>query len=201
MQRNHSFRLFLSVCGLMVLAACGEAPPSAAYMNRGGPESLLDVSSEVVNLSTASAADLKDLSSWIARDQPTRAELHCAAGEKNCTEANRILSLHGVPVSTGTFGDNSVTLVYERILARDCEQRYIDNPGNYHNTNHINFGCSVASNIVRHVTDKQEFVSPVLLDDPSALRGVNDMRRAYTPRQPVEPYSIDESLTSKAKSD
>jgi type IV pilus biogenesis protein CpaD/CtpE len=110
-----------------------------------------------------------------------------------------VLELHGVPTTVGQGGQRTVTLVYERILARDCTKAYVDNSENFYNTNHPSFGCSVAGNMVQQVTDKQEFVNPSLADDPSAVRAVNDMRRAYTPRDIVKPYSVDESLAGKAK--
>ena len=67
--------------GLLALSACQPKPSDSAYYNRGGPESLLDVSSEVVNLSVADPAALQELSTWIKQDQPTRAELYCNDGE------------------------------------------------------------------------------------------------------------------------
>ena len=186
---------------LLALSACGHAPGNAAFLNRGGPESLLDVSSEVVSLSVAQDSDLKDLSAWIERDQPTRAELNCNPSEKRCKETQKILDLHGVPFANGSSTGQSVTLTYARILARDCDQRFVDNVPNHHNAYHPAFGCAVAANMVQQVTDKQEFISPNLSDDPSAARAVNDMYRAYTPRPVVAPYNVDESIVSKSKSE
>jgi type IV pilus biogenesis protein CpaD/CtpE len=100
----------------------------------------------------------------------------------------------------GMSNDNSVTLVYERILARDCDQRYVDNPRNYYNTNHRAFGCATAANMVQQVTNKQEFISPNLSDDPSAVRAINDMNRAYVPRPIVDSYNVGDSAVAKSKS-
>lgn len=187
------------VVALLALAGCGAPPASSSYFNRGGPESLIDVSSEVVNLGAGSQADLKELAEWIEKDQPTRALLNCYAGDGYCAQARRILDLHGVPVSTGIDGQQTITLVYERILARDCNKSYVDNTGNFYNTNHASFGCSVAANMVQQVTDKQEFVNPGLSDNPSAVRAVSDMRRAYTPRDIVKPYSTRQSQTGNGQ--
>lgn len=194
-----TFGRSLLVITLAVLGACGQSPSDSAYLNRGGPESLLDVSSEVVNLSVASPSELKDLSAWIEKDQPTRAELNCQEGTKRCIEAHKVLDLYGVPTSNGAGDDQSVSLVYERILARDCSPKLEFEQPNYHNTNHAHFGCAVAANMVQSVTDKQSFVSPNLSDDPLATRAVNDMHRAYAPRDIVKPYSIDESVVAKGK--
>lgn len=184
------------------LTACDPVPPNSAFLNRGGPESLLDVSSEVVNLNAASASDMVELSNWIDHDQPTRAQLNCDGTDKRCGEARKILELHGVPVvpGTGTSNDQSVSLMYERILARDCNQRYVDRVTNDHNVASPSFGCSVAANMVQQVTDKQEFISPNVSDDPSAKRAVNDYHRAFAPRLVVDPYSVGESQTAKSAS-
>lgn len=194
---------FLSFTALILsgalLAACGPRPSDNAYLNRGGPESLIDVSSEVVTLSIASEKDRADLAAWIERDQPTRVELSCSNAGNACDETQKILELSGVPYNDVAAVANAVTLVYERILARDCSARYVDNPHNFYNTNHRAFGCAISANMVQQVTDKQEFISPVLADNPSAVRAVNDHKRAYAPRDIVKPYSVEESLAAKAK--
>ncbi len=196
MQRMNSLRSMVLATGLLALAACGQPPANSAFLNRGGPESILDVSSEVVNLSTASKSDLVDLATWVEKDRPTRAQLNCQAGNRNCTDAQKILDLSGIPTVDGAGSEDTVTLVYERILARDCNQRYVDNPYNYYNTNHPSLGCATAANMVQHVTNKQEFVSPNLSDDPSATRAINDYRRAHTPRPVIPSYTINESAIS-----
>lgn len=186
----------------LALSACGQPPGPNAYLNRGEPESLIDTSSEVVNLSVASPADVKELSAWVAKDRPTRAELNCTGTGRQCTEARKVLELNGVPIMLSANNEQSVTLIYERILARDCENRYVDNTHNHYNTNHPAFGCSVAANIVQHVTNRQEFVSPNLSEAPSAVRAVNDVKRAYKPRPVILPYeAVDNAMSGKAKSD
>lgn len=178
---------------LLGLAACGATPSKSAYFNRGGPESLLDVSSEVVNFGVTTPRELDALSDWITQDQPTRAELYCEPGAPRCNEAQKVLDLQGVPNTLIPSASNAVTLVYERILARDCNPSYVDNPGNYFNTNHPSFGCAVAANMVQHVSDKQEFISPNLSDNPLATRAVTDFHRAYEPRPTPAPYSVESS--------
>jgi type IV pilus biogenesis protein CpaD/CtpE len=184
---------------MLTLSACGTPPTASSHLNRG-PESLIDVSAEIVNLSVANPSEVKELAGWIDRDRPTRAELSCVAGTKQCVDAQKVLELNGVPYAAGTNAENSVTLFYERILARDCDQRYVDNAHNSYNVTHPHFGCAVSANIVQHATDKQQFVSPNLSEAPSAVRGVNDIKRAYAPREIVQPYSLDDALTNKAKS-
>lgn len=190
---------FVSLTLALALVGCGAPPSDSAYLNRGDPASLLDASSEVISFSTASKHDLKELGMWIERDAPTRAELNCASDDKLCGEARRLLIARGVPVEAGAIADRSVTLIYERILAHDCDHRFVDNTHNYYNTSDAAFGCSVAANMVQQVTDKQEFVNPNTAGKPSAVRAVNDIKRAYTPRPIVEPYKVGDSSVAKAK--
>ncbi len=184
----------------IMLSACGTPPEESDFLNRGGPESLLDSSREVVDLYVSSAIGIEELSDWLDRDRPTSAQLNCASKGKYCADARKILELQGVPVTIGNGKDGSVTLVYERVTVRDCDSSYVDNAPNPYNTNHPNFGCSVASNIISHVGDKQQLVRPGSLDKPNATRGVNDMVRAYKPRPIVTPYSVEQALTSSATS-
>lgn len=199
MRSMSGVRSLVAVSAVLVLAACGVRPPDSAYQTRGGPEALLDVSSEVVSLGTGSALDIKELEAWIARDQPSRAELNCTAADKYCRDAQRILEKASVPLAFGANAGPSVTLVYTRIVARDCNPRYVDNSLDFYNRNHPAFGCAISANMVQHVTNKQEFINPSLSDDPSAVRGVNDLKRAYAPRPVVAPYTLDDGLVEKAR--
>ena len=90
--------------------------------------------------------------------------------------------------------------MYERILAHDCNPRFVNNTNNPYNGYHPAFGCAVSANIVQHVSDKQEFVSPNLSDNPSAKGGINTLQRAFAPKtKEAEAYSVDKSVVSNAK--
>lgn len=154
---------------LSSVAACS-AIPHEAYYDRGHPEDLLDQSSEIVNFELNDYSALDDLLNWVNQDQPTRAELYCMEADSTCAEAEQILQQFGVSTVFVASGDNMVTLVYERVLARDCENRYIENGVNPYNLPHPTFGCTISSNIVQMVTDKRQFTSPALLDLPDAER-------------------------------
>ncbi len=158
------------------LAACSKIPPEA-YFNRGAPESLMDYSSEVVNLSVGTASEVNEFSSWINRDQPTRAELYCTSGSAQCNEAKRALELFDVPFTHIPSAQATVTLIYERNLARDCEQRYMENGSNHYNLNHPTFGCATAANIVQSVSDKKQILNPSIMDDPYSARSVLTYKR------------------------
>ena len=191
---------FLLALAMLALTGCERTPHESAYYNRGGPEQLLDVSSEVVNLSVSGSPELSELSRWVNQDQPTRAELYCNASAKSCKEARQVLELHGVPTMMVPSGDNSVALVYERILARDCNQRYTDHTHDQYWKNPSEFGCAIAANTVQHVSDKQQFVSPNIMDVPPATGAVSAYQGAYAkPAQAAQSYNLNQSTLSQAK--
>ncbi len=172
----------LALLALLGLAGCKERLYDAsAFYDRGSPEALLDVSSEVVNLGVANKGELRALSNWIANDQPTRAELFCDAILKSCKDAQNLLQRKGVEVSFSPSPENTVTLIYERILARDCNARYITKGTSYYNEPSPSFGCAMSANIVQHVSNKRDFISPNLSDDPSARGGVAAYKKAFKP--------------------
>jgi hypothetical protein len=166
-----SFVLLTSVA-VLTLSACSADIPAQAYENRGTPESLLDVSSEVVTVEMTSEESLSELTEWVEGDQPTRAEIRCKEGDVLCDQAEQTLSLYNVDYEWIPSQTSEINLVYERVIAHDCENRFIDNRINPYNFNHPAFGCSVASNMIQMVTDRQQFVSPSLL-------GLYDGQTAY----------------------
>ena len=147
----------------LLVAACSQVPQEA-YFNRGSPESLLDASSEVVNIALTGQDSVAELADWINQDQPSRAELVCLESDPVCKKARAVFDQFGVQVQYTAAADSSATLIYERVLARDCENRFIDNSINPYNLNYPTFGCSVAANMVQMVSDKRQFTSPALLD-------------------------------------
>lgn len=179
----------------LILAGCSEIPKEV-YSNRGSPESLLDISAEVVNIALASEQSLGELADWMNQDQPTRAELFCMDSDPLCVRARDVFEQFGVPTSHIAAADNNAVLVYERVLARDCENRYIDNSINPYNLHHPTFGCSIASNIVQTVSDKQQFTNPGLLDYTDGEKAVS-VYGAY--RRPVPRDDGDLLITGSRK--
>lgn len=161
---------------LLLATACDEMP-SSAYYNRGDPENLLDVSSEVVNMNVNSTASLSDLSRIVKQDPPVRAEVNCDPKQKTCADAYKLLEKYEIPM-VHTAGPQGVTLVYERVVARDCENRFIDNTINPYNLNMPTLGCSVAANTVQMVSNKRQFTNPSLMDYPDGEKAVQ-MYRVY----------------------
>ncbi len=162
------FRIFLPL--LLLVSACNEIPREA-FFNRGDPESLLDASSEVVSVQLSSDRSVDEVVDWIDQDQPTRAELLCVDGDPLCMATQEVMGLYGVEYQLVSSAENTVHLIYERVLARDCEHRYIDNHINPYNMSHPAHGCATASNMVRMVSDKRQFISPTLLDYYDAEKG------------------------------
>jgi len=189
MKAMHKLRLFAIA---LLLFGCDRIPPEA-YFNHGAPESLLDQSSEVVNFELTTPASVEELVDWVNQDQPSRAELYCNDGESLCSEAHDVLVQFGVDVLFVSSPDNVVTLVYERVLARDCENRYIDNSINPYNLPHPTLGCSNASNVLQMVTDKRQFTSPALLDYSDAAR-LDRVMRGYRQPYSVAPIEVDPNL-------
>jgi len=182
----HKKNLLITASLIAALAACSQIPKEA-YYNRGQPESLLDNSSEVVNVSIHSPASIDEITTVINKDQPTRAELKCSEGDGLCSETQSVLHQFGVPVRYTPSSESTVALIYERLQARDCENRYIDNMINPYNLNHPTFGCTMAVNIVQQVTDKRTFVNPPLMDAANAGTAVQNAGFAAMPATFVAP--------------
>lgn len=180
-------KYFVLLVSSFLVAACSKIP-NEAYSERGTPQSLLDVSSEMVNVELSSEASIDEIRDWIEQDQPSRAVISCANGDVLCGSAADVLDVYGVDYEEQSSDYSEVNLVYERIIARDCDNSYVDNRINPYNLNHPAFGCSMASNMVQMVTNRQEFVNPTLLgyvDGRSALRGMRmyrvfDAKSAFT---------------------
>jgi hypothetical protein len=172
----------------LALSACG-APPKA-YYNRGDPENLIDVSSEIVNVGLNSDDALAQLAAIIKKDPPTRAELSCVQSDALCIEAKTMLDQHGVMNRwAANTAQHDISLVYERVVARDCENRYIDDSFNPHNLPSPTFGCSIMGNTVQMVSDKRQFVSPNLLDFRDADKAVQNYEAYRAPTKPSQPDS------------
>lgn len=179
---------------LLLLAGACSRIPGETYFNRGSPESLLDVSSEVVNMNMASTASYEELAALVAKDPPTRVQINCRVEDTTCTKAHHLFESHSIPLETG--GPEGVTLVYERVIARDCENRYIDNSINPYNLHPPTFGCSIAANMVQMVSNKKQFTNPSLMDYPDADKAVINYRVYLSPPPPPTDDGNDSLLST-----
>lgn len=173
----HNAKFLTLALFLGTLSAC-EDIPDAAYFNRGSPEALLDRSTERVSIALGESNAQDELIYWLNQEQPTRAEISCVDGDLTCASTRNTLEKFGVTSIKRVPGQNgaAVHLIYERVVARDCDNRYLDNPHNAYNLNHPTFGCSTIVNSVQMVADKRQFTNP-------ALRDNMDGRRAYQVQQ------------------
>ncbi len=173
---------------LLSLGGC-EDIPDAAYFSRGAPESLLDRSTERVSINLGEAGAQDELIYWLNQDQPTRAELNCTDGDFACAAARHTLEKFGVKdvKRAPSQGGDAVHLIYERIVARDCDNRYLDNPHNPYNLNHPTFGCSMIVNTVQMVPDKRQFISPALHDNMDGRRAYQVQQGATQPNKYAAP--------------
>jgi hypothetical protein len=173
-------KTFAIISCVYTLSACAPFNPDG-YTNRGDPERLLDVSSEVVSMPLATRSQMARLSDAVMQDPPTRAELDCQSAESLCIQAKELFDRHGIAASYTSGATNSVMLVYERVMARDCDQRYVDNSINPNNEHYSSLGCSVSANTVQMVGDKRQFVNPALLDFQDGEKAVTTYGRYLKP--------------------
>lgn len=189
-------KLALIVPVTVMLAACAPEPAPESFYNHGDPESLIDLSTEVVSLSLSTSADIKELTQWVNDDAPSRVDLGCDGQTKLCKRAMRVLEQFDVPYATGAADTGTASLVYERIQARECDNFYVDNHSNQHNQNYSAFGCSSRVNMVQSVADRRQFVSPSLLDYHDGEKGVQAYQRYQQP--PKEESGGTQSLLDNA---
>jgi hypothetical protein len=191
---KNKLRNLLLVSCLTALAACnGEGPGPAVSV--GDPERLLDVSSEVVTLSLSTNDSVSKLTETLNSDAPARAELSCAFKDTRCTQAKALLNRRGIPLTMVDGKGDSVSLYYERVVARDCDQRYYDNTRNNRSENHEAFGCATVANMVQMVSDKKQFTNPALMELPDAEKAVQGYRAYLKPPKPAAETSGTSSTT------
>lgn len=164
------YNIILLAC-VSLAAACSPLPDQA-YKTPGQPESLLEKSSERVSFSLAPKTALDDLTSWIDKDQPSKATLSCAKDNATCSRAAAVLKSFGVPYNyvAPKKKSSDIVLIYERITVQNCENSFVDNRHNFRNLHYPSFGCSVSANIVQTV-NSQQITNP-------ALSGLSDAEKA-----------------------
>ncbi len=186
----------LCLLSVLMLPACMDVPPGA-YYNHGDPENLLQVTTESVHVNLNTRSDIRELAGILKDVRPTRAELSCPQGDSVCAQAVQLLDAHDIPASyTGNASDHSVALLYQRTVAHDCENRYIDNTRNQHNLPAPTLGCSVTANMVQMVTNKNQFTNPGLLDYPDADKAAQTYSNYAQPSAPKDQGDANKSVLS-----
>jgi hypothetical protein len=175
---KHFLFLILALCSL---AAC-ESLPNKYYATPIRAESLLDSSAERVSFGVTSPKSVTELTDWINKDQPSRAEISCNTTQPNCKKAQQVLSSFGVSYKTVTASSSTgnVVLIYNRVVTRSCDNGFVSNHHNSRNLNHPAFGCSVASNTLQMISDQQQILNPPLSglqDAQTAVKHINAYRK------------------------
>ena len=101
-----------------------------------------------------------------------------------------------LPLTRQVLADASATLVYERLVTRECEAGYKDMNFDQHWQNAPGYGCAVSSNMVQHVSDKQQFINPTVMGSAPAQPLVNTLSNAY--RNQVKQQSNQDSYDVKS---
>ncbi len=136
-------KIYVSLFVSLLLSACSSRLPA-----RVSTESLISASAEKVSFALVNSDSINSISSWIADDKPTNAEISCINADMICLEAQHALKQSSVPFKMAETpnGSDSVTLMYERVTARNCSTR--------------GFGCAVSANSVQMVPGLTQFTSP-----------------------------------------
>ncbi|MBL0320022.1 MAG: hypothetical protein IPP74_12160 [Alphaproteobacteria bacterium] len=171
-------KLHLVLLSSLLLAACTH--PAVSVVSPGQPESLLDVATQKVTLPLRTQEQVDQLVKHLEHEQPANASLQCnPAVNPLCQAAQETLQLYGISSQLEQGTQDTVTLVYNRIAAKPCDNRFVSNHYNLTNQNHKAFGCSVASNMVQMVTDRSQFTDPHILDLPDASNAVSVYDKSY----------------------
>lgn len=190
------FKLCSTIAFLTVLSACTK-PFTEQQIDRGAPRSLMDISSETVTLGLDGKKSLATLTKMVDANKPKGAELRCSLNSARCAQAKEIFERRAIPIYLTTESSDSVALLYERVIIRDCEQHFVDNMSGNRSLNHPAFGCATTGNIVQMVADKRQFTNPNLLDFPDAEKANQSYNNYLKPASKREYKEPDWDASSK----
>ncbi len=184
MMRTRKWLLANLLLSNLLLTACQDVP-SDGFASIGNPERQLVVTTEATSLELKDKHSLDHLKEIIKTDPPKRAQLNCPTTDALCANAKSALQTANIPMefSSPTEGaGDSINLIYQRIAAAECPNRYVDNSINSANLNAPTLGCSIRSNMVQMVTDKQQFVNPGLLDYQDGEKAAKTYQNYISPQ-------------------
>lgn len=179
---------------MATLCSCSGAPP-IAYTNKGDPERQLVITTEAAVIALDDRDSIARLKETLRTDRPALARLHCPEAAALCAQAEAVLRQAGITPDRGRKDaeaaedeedSETVTLIYRRTAAAECDHRYVDNSLNSANIAMSQLGCSLRSNMVQMVTDRQQFVNPGLLDYMDGEKAARNYQNYLTPAQPGE---------------
>lgn len=197
MKKSFMKKYSLLLC-LLSVSACTE-PYNVVAVDAGNPERLIDNSTETITFSLKSKNSLSKLKDMVKEDRPSSVELRCSLSSSRCAQAKEIFERNGIQINVTSEESNSVVLSYNRVMVRDCDQRFVDNMSGNRSINHPAFGCSIAGNMVQMVSDKSQFTNPSLTDLPDAEKAGQSYSEYLKPSYKRESKPADWSSTTSAK--
>lgn len=131
------------------------------------PENLLSSNVEDVSFTISGSESVDSMFEWIIDDKPNSALLSCASGDSLCIGAERVLSDLSVPYRMDVVPgeESSVSLVYNRLLTRDCSN---------------GLGCAMSTNMIGAITNQSDFTNPALSDYHDAQKAVENYNNYYS---------------------
>ncbi len=175
---------------ILLISACSEIPPQA-YYNAGDPEIQLDYKNEKISLPITDSRSVKELRSMLSKERPTYAEFACFARSPVCRDAERALKDAGVEIRNSASG-SGVSLIYKKVVARDCDQSFLTNHVNPYNLNHQAYGCSIRGNMLQMVSDREQFTNPKMMGNSSgekAVQAMDNYRKVPKSQDFIQSYS------------
>lgn len=152
----------LLVCSILLIVASCASNGSSVYVKT---ESLVSASSEKVSFPITDSSSVDAIADWIHEgdNKPSSAEISCLEKDTSCLVVKRILKKSKitytvVPSKSEDAKIGNITIMYNKILARDCET--------------ADFGCSTSINSLRMVTNREQFTKPAISDFQDAASAV-----------------------------
>jgi len=168
----------------LVLTACQNVPKDG-YANPGDPERQLVITTEITSIELQNENSLNKLKESIRAATPKTAQLACTSQSTLCNSAKSVLMNANIPLEikppNPEDAQDTVTLTYEHLAASMCDARYKDNAANSANTGSAQIGCSIRSNMMHMVSDKQQFSNPSMLDYTDGEKAAKNYQNYLNP--------------------
>lgn len=186
---------------IIALAACQQVT-AENFVNPGDPERQLTNITEFTTIALTPHEGIDRLKDSLSTSTPAQAKLNCPQINATCARAQNLLLKANIPLeikgptpsnteetestsqpeqTAENLPDNEVTLVYHRLAFTPCDNAYHDDSINNANAYHPSFGCSIRSNMVQSVTEKQQFVNPALLDYADGEKAAKNYQNYINP--------------------
>lgn len=177
---------FVSLLSALILSSCSNKGSNLLPLNDRSnigfitSASMLETSAEKITYSSSSSDVIERITHWADSKHPNRAELSCKSEERNCFRIQKALESFSIPVKHvpgNSNGINDITLVYEKLIARDCYEDLANMlPDAHGQVAYPSLGCAVERNILGMVSDHNQFISPKLSGLQDASRAVKALK-------------------------